>query len=224
LEQRKAAIGQEFKELNRLTALPKAVVELQKRADSLASDESRLRRELKDARQAAEKDTRNLVRLEELFLDCLVRSKIPGFTPMDKVSIASPDFLPQVTSPEAGEVILTSFSNLGSGGKKTLFKCCFAVAVHRLANEIDAHLPSFLIIDSPMKNISERANREQFEGFHAMLYDLASTELSATQFILIDKEFCGPDEDRSKKLQLYVRRMSPSDPEAPPLIRTYKGH
>jgi hypothetical protein len=224
LEQRKAAIKQECKELEKLIVLPKAVVELQKKADTLASEESRLRRELKDAREEAEKDTRNLDRLEELFLDCLVRSKIPGFALTDSVSISSPDFLPQVTSPKSGEMILTSFSNLGSGGKKTLFKCCFAVAIHRLASEIDAHLPSFLIIDSPMKNISERSNREQFEGFHEMLYDLATSELSTTQFILIDKEFCGPDEEKSKKLQLYVRRMSPTDPGSPPLIRTYKGH
>jgi hypothetical protein len=132
-----------------------------------------------------------------------------------------PHFLPEVTSADSGGLAVTSFTNLGSGGKKTLFKCCFAVAVHLLAVEIGAMLPTLLIIDSPMKNISERENREQFLGFFEMLYDLCNTELKGTQFILIDKEICHPPEDFHPSFK--ERHMKPDDDKYPPLIRYYRG-
>ena len=82
-------------------------------------------------------------------------------------------------------------------------------------------LPTLLIIDSPMKNISERENREQFEGFHEMLYQLCDSELEGTQFILIDKEFCAPHE--KFEATLFNRHMKPDDEVYPPLIRYYRG-
>jgi hypothetical protein len=53
-------------------------------------------------------------------------------------------------------------------------------------------LPDFLIIDTPMKNISEDVNRGIFEAFYNYLYDLAKGPLSNTQFIIIDKEYLAP--------------------------------
>ncbi len=218
LEHRRASIEQEVRELEKLKRLPLMVEQQMKYADSLAEDESRIRRELKEVREAAEQDTANLHRLEKLFLDCLVRAKIPGFKPADQVSIKPPHFMPEVYAPETGDIVVTSFSNLGSGGKKTLFKCCFAIAIHRLAVQVGALLPRLLIIDSPMKNISERENREQFVGFHELLYELATSELRGIQFILIDKEFCAPPKDL--KINLIKRHMTPEDP----LISYYRGH
>lgn len=222
LEQRRAALGQQSLELDKLRVLPQKVSEQLARADQLGNEEKQLRRELIEARQAAERDTKNLRRLEELFLDCLVRSRIPGFTLRDEVQIRSPQFLPEVMTPETGDMIVTSFANLGSGGKKTLFKCCFAVAMHRLAVEIGALLPTFLMIDSPMKNISERENREQFEGFHRLLYELAADGLRGTQLILIDKEYYKPAPEL--KLDFTARHMQPEGPPDLPLISYYKGH
>ena len=111
---------------------------------------------------------------------------------------------------------------MSSGGKKTLFKCCFAVAVHRLAAEVGGLLPELLIIDSPMKNISERENRQQFEGFHQLLYDLKATELQPTQIIMIDKEYCAPP--AGSNVSVSTRHMTPDNEEHPPLIRYYRGH
>ena len=61
-----------------------------------------------------------------------------------------------------------------------------------------------------MKNISERENQEQFEGFHKMLYELAETGLAGTQFIVIDKEFCAPS--NGTNISLSMRHMTPEDP------------
>lgn len=219
-EKERSALQQQLLDLNKLEVLVQKIGELKESVAKLAATEQRVRAELKEARAQAEKDVQNLGRLKTLFLDCLLRAKIPGFFPTDVVEMKPPHFLPEVAS-AGGDLAVTSFTNLGSGGKKTLFKCCFAVAVHRLAVEINALLPTLLIIDSPMKNISERENREQFEGFFDMLYDLCSSELKGTQFILIDKELCSPPEGFEPTFK--SRHMMPDDTTYSPLISYYRG-
>lgn len=110
---------------------------------------------------------------------------------------------------------------MSSGGKKALFKCCFAIAVHRGAAKLEAPLPELLIIDSAMKNISERENRNQFEGFYRMLYALKAGELASTQMILIDKEFLPPEP--SQPVEVTDRHMQPDSDEHERLIRYYRG-
>ena len=225
-EKRRAALQQQLLDLNKLEFLVQKIGDLSDRVGVLLVAEQKLRAELKEARELAERDTQNLGRLKTLFLDCLLRSKLAGFFPSDIVEMKAPHFLPEVTSAGNGDLAVTSFTNLGSGGKKSLFKCCFAVAVHRLAVEINALLPTVLIIDSSMKNISERENRKQWEGFHEMLYTLASGELQGTQFIVIDKEMYPPSEDFTPTFT--ERHMRPNDENVapdqnphPPLIRYY---
>lgn len=222
LEHSKARLESEAVQLERLRVLPQTVEDQLQKAQQIAAQEAGLRRELRDAREAAERDAANLRELERLFLDCLVRSRIPGFSADDIVRIQSPWFLPEVSNAREAGVISTSFANLGSGGKKTLFKCCFALAIHRLATKIAALLPTLLVIDSPMKNISERENREQFEGFHQLLYELAAGELQDTQFIVIDKELFPPPADLG--IEVVVRHMTPDDPTDGPLLHGYRGH
>lgn len=220
-EKHRSALQQKLLDLNNLEVLVRQIADLSRKVHNLVATEQGIRSELKDARLRAERDTQNLSRLKTLFLDCLLQAKIPGFLPDDIVEMKPPHFLPEVTSAASGDLAVTSFTNLGSGGKKTLFKCCFAVAVHRLAVEVGALLPTLLIIDSPMKNISERENREQFEGFFEMLYNLCDTELKGTQFVLIDKELCPPPKGFQSSFR--ERHMKPDDEGYPPLIRYYRG-
>ena len=222
LERRQASIEQEITDLRRLFELTRKVKELYKNVELLEGEESDIKRKLREARIAAESNRNNLDRLESLFLDCLVRAKIPGFNDDDVVEIISPSFLPEVKNRHSGDLAVTSFSNLSSGGKKTLFKACFALAIHRLAVEIGAMLPTFMIIDSPMKNISETENREQFEGFHQLIYELIATEFSGVQIILIDKAYCEPPVGFDTSLT-QTRYMTPDNDEFPPLIRNYRG-
>jgi hypothetical protein len=223
-ERRLAAIEQEIQYLERLKVLPARVSAMRDAADRLTGRERRIREELKGARDAAERDTRNVRLLADLFLDCLVKAQLPGFTSEDNVQINSTWFLPEIISPQAGELATIAFDTLGSGGMKTIFKCCFALAIHRLVVSIGAMLPNILIIDSPMKNISERENRTQFQGFHQLLYELASGELSDTQFILIDKEYCPPKRPDEFGRNLKVRHMKVDDDNEPPLITYYRDH
>ena len=187
------------------------------RVADIQVQETRLRAKLKEARQVAEKDATNINTLKDLFLDCLVRSEVPGITANDIVEISSNTYLPELHPPGLADTTIASFSTVSSGGKKTLFKCCFAVAMHRLAVQVGAPLPEILIIDSPMKNISERENREQFEGFYNMIYQLKADELSTIQFILIDKEYTPPPDDL--KLAIYSRHMNQTKPQGRMIAR-----
>ena len=221
LEREAAGYQQEERYLEKLAAFPRRAEDLRQESDKLQAEEQRIRRDLREAREAAERDTANVRRLAQLFAECLVRAKLPGFTTRDKVTIDPPWYLPEVIPADSGEIATISFETLGSGGIKTLFKACFALAMHRLAVEIGANLPTLILIDSPMKNISERENREQFEGFHALLYELAENELRDTQFVLIDKEYCAPARPLARTL--LSRHMKVNDPENPPLISYYRA-
>ena len=108
----------------------------------------------------------------------------------------------------------------GSGGKKTLFNICYAVALHRLAEELDLPLPLFVIIDSPMKNIGTEVNKDIFIAFYKYLYGLLSTIMTKTQVIIIDTELSAPTID----LDYTERLMIAGDAEHPPLIPYYSGH
>ncbi|MBK7583796.1 MAG: hypothetical protein IPI67_26830 [Myxococcales bacterium] len=220
LEHKKAALVAEGERLERLRVLPVRVTELLASADALAAEESRVRRELAEAREKAEGDAGNLRLLEDLFKDCLVRAKFPGIGAEHVVKIQAANFYPQIVRPGEEEFIVANHGNLSSGGKVTIFKCCYAIALHRLAARVNGPLPTLLIIDTPMKNISERNNRPIFESFYDMVYDLAGTELKETQFVLIDKEFRVPPESFSRSLK--ERLMAPTSDAHPPLIGYFR--
>lgn len=220
-ERERASLLQEATNLSALVRLPQMLGKQYERLGELEGKERAVRAELKVAREAAESDDTNLDHLKGYFLDCLVRAGVPGITSRDKVTIPTTSFLPEVYGPKFGDTAVTSFATISSGGKKTLFKCCFAIAVHRLAAKVASPLPEILIIDSPMKNISERENRSNFESFYGMVYELKATELAKTQITLIDKEYFPPP----KKVRFAVesRHMRPNDDQNPPLIPYYRG-
>ena len=221
LEKERARLAQRAADLRQMETLANKVNDLQREAAQLTGREAEIRSELRTARAEAERDRSNIELLEKLFLDCMLRSRLPGILEDDWIEVASPNFLPHVYGRNTGEMVFTSFANLSSGGKKSFFKCCFAVAVHRLAARTGAVLPTVLIIASPMKNVSERENSEQYAGFHEMLHTMADTELAGTQFIVIDKEIFRPKGEHHFNFQ--DRHMTPDDPNNPPLIRYYRG-
>ncbi|MBN9521429.1 hypothetical protein J0H58_23385 [bacterium] len=226
-ERERAALLQEADSLAGLVVLAKAV---DKQREEIAEIEVRarqVRERLKVAKEDAERDSQNIERLKAYYLDCLLRAKIPGFKHDDIVSIPTTNFFPEITGAAEGEKQVTSFATISSGGKKNLFKACFAVALHRVAASLKAPLPGLLMIDSAMKNISERENRSNFEGFYGLLYELKKGELSGTQMIFIDKEFTPPLSEL--EIDITSRQMRPREPNAPldpnlaPLIPYYTG-
>jgi len=118
-------------------------------------------------------------------------------------------------------VEITEMIGIGKGGQRAVKTVLVSRYAGYLAARVGAFLPKVMIIDSPMKNISERENPDQFAGFHEMLHELAETELKGTEFIIIDKEVFRPKEGTLLKFQ--ERHMKPDDAENPPLIRNYRG-
>lgn len=218
-ERQAATLEQQVGSLYSYRKLPERLDELLSTADVLQGQESELRTKLQRERDKAFKDRSNLEDLEKLFLDCLVRSSFPGVRENYKVSIDPKSFVPEVFPTDEADFAVTSFANMGSGGMKTIFKACYALAVHRLAAKTGAPLPSMLTMDSAMKNVSERENRELFHAFYSMVYELAAGELKGTQFILIDKEmYPVPD---GIELSIRSRHMAPGSLANPPLVSYY---
>lgn len=132
---------------------------------------------------------KNLHDLGDIFKNCLVAIGFPSVSKSDNVIYNMKNLNPTIVN----EYTKTrySFDLLGSGGKKTLFKICFLIAVHIKVQELTSNknrLPSLIIIDTPMKNISEREDKELFDNFYKYLLELSTTTLSNTQLIIIDKE------------------------------------
>jgi hypothetical protein len=222
LERDKASVTQRIETLSGMVRLPQLAQREKARVALLEAKMISLRRELAEVRREAEKDESSMRLLKQYFLECLVRSAVPGITEDDEVVLDADTFFPEIHGRSAEDSSVATFATLSSGGKKTLFKCCFAIAVHRLAAKLKAPLPELLIIDSAMKNISERENRVQFEDFYTMLYELKSGELANTQVLIIDKEFMAPPHAVTE-LRISSRHMRPDDPANPPLIPYYSG-
>lgn len=108
---------------------------------------------------------------------------------------------------------------LGSGGKKTLLKICYALALHKTAAENGLPLPHLLIIDSPMKNITPDVNREVFENFYGELYHLLGEALQDWQLIIVDQTYYPPPANVAPSKHRLMLRDSV---ENPPLISYYR--
>lgn len=164
----------------------------------------------------------NVNELYTTFLDCLNNVGFQGITKYDTINMNPKTFIPVLTNPFENRAV--TYENLGSGGKKTIFKICFALAIHRLQHmkpELN-YLPSFLIIDTPMKNISEREDMEMYNKFYQFLFKLFSTELSDTQLLVVDKE----KRDTNDYLfhdDVVLMRMTHDEWMNPPLFKNYKG-
>lgn len=165
----------------------------------------------------------NVEEICALFLDCLKEIGFQGVSKYDKVIIDETNhFMPVLYNRFDKRKI--SFQNLGSGGKKTMYKICFALSIFRYYAERggESYLPDFLMIDTPMKNISEREDMEMYNKFYQYLFRLFSTELKNKQLIVIDKEEKQVT-DYLFRDEAIIMKMTLDDVLNPPLFRGYKG-
>lgn len=219
-ERRVAKLEERISGVNKIVFIAKRVNKLNKEDDELLLAIENTKREI-------EAETNNLTtardyitNIEETYLEILNRVGVPGVTEEDEVHIDLKTWLPSIQA--GGDQALTySFYNAGSGGKKTLLNVCYALSVHKVAAENNLPLPTYLVIDTPMKNIGEDVNRDLFVSFYQLLYELSRGPLRNTQFIIIDKEYISPDEP--EEFDIIERFMTPDDPDNPPLISYYHG-
>ncbi len=218
-ERRIAILEEKINGLERMNRMPTAVARLEEESDQMSASIEKLSREIEQEMSKLDSADAYVEEIEEAFLKGLLAVGVPGVSENDKIEIDRTTWIAHVLS-NGEHAFRWDFSNAGSAGKKTLFNACYALAVHLVASRRGLPLPSFIIIDTPMKNISEDVNRDIFVAFYKHLYQLAANELSETQFILIDGEYISPD---IPGLEGFERRMTLDDPDHPPLISYYRG-
>jgi hypothetical protein len=219
VERRIATREEQIRGLERMRRLPEMVRSLEAGADRLQAEISALKREMEEERGRLTQATMYVSEIEQRFLEALISVGVPGVGPEDVVRIDIKTWIPYVL-PRGDGALRWSFDNAGSGGKKTLFKVCYALAVHTVAARNDLPLPRFLIIDTPMKNIGEEVNEDLFRSFYRYLYASAAGPLRSLQFVIVDKEYYAPE---IGGVDVNERFMTPDDPQHPPLISYYRG-
>lgn len=215
-----ATIEEKIRGFKKVDRFMSTIGTLQEEAGRIEKEIIGVKEEIENQKKGLTGARQHVSNIEDTYLEILNRVGVPGISEEDKIKIDLNTWEPSIL-PNGDAFYSYSFFNAGSGGKKTLLNVCYALAVHKVASENRLPLPTYLIIDTPMKNIGEDVNRDIFESFYQLLYDLSRGPLKNTQFIIIDKEFIEPDDP--KGIDLVERFMTPGDPEHPPLISYYKG-
>lgn len=215
-----AELGERARFLDRVSAMPDAVTKMIDDADALSKDLDRLEREIAEEQRRLSKADANFAALEANFLKALVAVHVPGVAGRDQVHINRQTMIPEIW-PGGDESEAYSFYTAGSGGKKTLLTICFALALHRTAAEDHLPVPTLLMIDTPLKNITPDINPELVKAFYRYLYEVAENDLSDHQVIIVDQLLVEPPEDST--LDFTDRLMTEDDPKNPPLISYYHG-
>ncbi|MBI1355883.1 MAG: DUF3732 domain-containing protein [Acidobacteria bacterium] len=216
VERESATLSERVRSLERLQHMPEAIDDLEEEAGALQGRIDRLRSQLEEERARLQGADEKIRAVAEEFKDVMLRVGFPGVSETDDVTLDPRNWRPTV-SHGAQE---WSFWDVGSGGKKTLFNVCYALALHAVALRHEMPVPSLLVLDSPTKNISEDEDTELVQSLYTEIYQLArDREGQGLQFLLIDSDFFPPGIDLPNFVD---RRMAGTD-EAPSLIPYYVG-
>jgi len=201
--------------LERLRELPEAIGRLEEEAGELQGRIDRLRSAIEEERGRLTGAHRHAKKIGDRFLEIMLKVGFPGVYENDHVVLDPRNWRPMVVH-HAQE---WGFFDAGSGGKKTLFNVCYALAIHAVATEIGLPVPSFLILDSPTKNISEDVDPQLVRALYDEIYALAGQPDQGIQFLLIDSDLVSPRDE----LRGFSHRRLAGTAEDPSLIPYYIG-
>lgn len=206
-----SALQERLKSLTELAQMPAAISALEKEAGALQGEIDRLRSDIASEQKRLVAADENIAAIAAAFKQVMRDVGFPGVYEHDRVVVDPRNWLPFVIHRDQE----WSFADAGSGGKKTLFNVCYALAVHRVALEKKLPLPALLIIDSPTKNITKDEDPELVKALYAQLYRLAHDAAGAVQFVVVDSLLVEPEPNEN--FSFAHRRMPP------PLISYYDG-
>lgn len=210
-----ATLEERITSLKKLQSMPQAINKLEEDAGALQGTIDRLRTEFENERKRLSEADATVKKIADEFKRIMISVKFPGVYDDDQVVIDPRKWKPEVIHGETA----WSFWDTGSGGKKTLFNVCYALAIHSIASKRNLPVPSLLIIDSPTKNISDDENPELINSLYKEIYQLALENQDKLQFILIDSDYVAPTIELP---DFKLRHMSGTE-EAPSLIPYYDG-
>jgi len=219
LERNIATNQEKYRNIEKIYIYLKSIDDLRVEVKTLEVELDNLENEIKNERSGLTNAQNIITEIQDFLLETLTIIKVPGLSKEDQIEINLKTWIPSIF-PQGEKSLKWDFYNAGSGGKKTLLNVSYALSIHKITEKFNLPLPTFLIIDTPMKNIGEEINQEIFKSFYSFLYKLAEEEMLNTQFIIIDKEFIPPE---SKKLDVHERLMTPDKDENPPLFKYYRG-
>ena len=208
-----ATYAERVRSLHRLRQMPLAISKLEEAAGAIQGEIDRLRSDVSAERDRLRAADENIQALSDEFKRVLLAVSFPGISAQDDVVIDPRNWTPLVVHGEQE----WGFWDTGSGGKKTLFNVCYALALHRVAGLRGMPVPSLLLIDSPTKNISDDENPELVRSLYDEIYRLALE--SDVQFLLIDSDFVEPTE----LIAGMIHRRMAGTPAEPSLISYYSG-
>lgn len=202
--------------LQKLQQMPQAINALEVEAGALQGKIDGLRTSMAEERSRLRAADKNIEAIAVEFKRIMLSVSFPGVSAEDKVVIDPRNWKPTVIHDD----VEWSFWEAGSGGKKTLFNVCYALAIHSVALERGMPIPGILIIDSPTKNISEDENPELVRSLYAEIYQLARGQTgNLLQFLLIDSDLVAP----TTELPGFSERRMAGESNAPRLIPYYRG-
>ena len=210
-----AELEERQRQLRKLAELPRALEQMERESGELEGEIRNVRAAIEDERQRLKTADARIRDIERQFLTTMLDIGFPGIELGDRVEINRRNWQPRIYH-GANDEIGWNFEEAGSGGKQVLFNVCYALAVHRVAAEHDLPLPTFLIVDSPTKNISADVNPALLQNYFNLIYSLAEGVLKGTQFVLIDSDLVQP---QAQNIDFSERLFSREHP----LISYYDG-
>jgi hypothetical protein len=223
MEREVARLRERSRSLEQTSRVLASAARLRQEGAALEGSIATARLELQQARERVDPH-RFLKEIAAAFLEALLAVGMPGVREFDTVEIDPRTLVPSVLPGDerqrwSFDTVGADIATAGSGGKKTLFHICYALALHRVCAENELDLPTLLIIDTPMKNIGEDVDAALFHGFYRYLYSLAEAGLGETQLLIIDKEYEPPPPGLDAS-EIFMER---GDPDHPPLVPYYDG-
>lgn len=216
VERESATLSERVRYLRHLAQMPQAVNELEEQAGVLQGRIDGLRASVQKERDRLRDADANIAAIASEFKRVMLAVSFPGVSQDDKVVIDPRNWKPTIVH---GDQEWT-FWDAGSGGKKTLFNVCYALAIHSAAIERGMPVPGLLIIDSPTKNISDDEDPELVRSLYEEIYRLAmDAEESPLQFLLIDSDLVPP----ATGLTAFSERRMAGELGASSLIPYYEG-
>ncbi len=211
-----ATFEERLRSLAQFQEMPRAISELEEQAGASQGRIDQLRSTIDEERRRLHFADENTRAIAAKFKAIMLEVGFPGVSVEDDVVLDPRNWKPIVVHSEQE----WGFWDTGSGGKKTLFNVCYALAIHGVAQERGMPVPNILIIDSPTKNISDDENPELVQSLYREIYRFAAYRNGAgTQFLLIDSDLVEPEAE----LTGFSQRRMAGVPDAPSLISYYDG-
>ena len=211
-----AMLQERLRSLVQLQEMPRAINQLEEQAGESQGRIDRLRSTIDEERKLLRFGDENARAISEKFKTIMLEVGFPGVASEDVVTLDTRNWKPVVSHAD----LEWGFWETGSGGKKTLFNVCYALAVHEVARERGMPVPNILIIDSPTKNISDDENPELVESLYREIYRFADNANGLrTQFLLIDSDLVEPEHE----IPGFLSRRMAGDIDSPSLISYYSG-